>query len=129
MNNFKLIDTSEAPAAIGPYSQAVVAGEWVFASGQIPLDPSTGEVVEGGVAEQPDRVMNNLVAVLGEAAGSLNHVVKTTVYLADMATFGEMNEVYARHFGDHRPARATVEAGALPKNVAVEIDLIARIPS
>ncbi|MEE3184799.1 MAG: RidA family protein [Gemmatimonadota bacterium] len=129
MNNFKLIDTSEAPAAIGPYSQAVVAGEWVFASGQIPLDPSTGEVVEGGVAEQTDRVMNNLVAVLGEAAGSLNHVVKTTVYLADMATFGEMNEVYARHFGDHRPARATVEAGALPKNVAVEIDLIARISS
>ena len=129
MNNFRLIDTSEAPAAIGPYSQAVVAGEWVFASGQIPLDPSTGEVVEGGVAEQTDRVMNNLAAVLGEAAGSLNHVVKTTVYLADMATFGEMNEVYARHFGDHRPARATVEAGALPKNVAVEIDLIARIPS
>ena len=129
MDNFKLIDTSEAPAAIGPYSQAVVAGEWVFASGQIPLDPSTGEVVEGGVAEQTDRVMNNLAAVLGEAAGSLNHVVKTTVYLADMATFGEMNEVYARHFGDHRPARATVEAGALPKNVAVEIDLIARIPS
>ena len=129
MNNFKLIDTSEAPAAIGPYSQAVVAGEWVFASGQITLDPSTGEVVEGGVAEQTDRVMNNLAAVLGEAAGSLNHVVKTTVYLADMATFGEMNEVYARHFGDHRPARATVEAGALPKNVAVEIDLIARIPS
>ena len=129
MNNFKLIDTSEAPAAIGPYSQAVVAGEWVFASGQIPLDPSTGEVVEGGVAEQTDRVMNNLAAVLGEAGGSLNHVVKTTVYLADMATFGEMNEVYARHFGDHRPARATVEAGALPKNVAVEIDLIARIPS
>ena len=129
MNNFTLIDTSEAPAAIGPYSQAVVAGEWVFASGQIPLDPSTGEVVEGGVAEQTDRVMNNLAAVLGEAAGSLNHVVKTTVYLADMATFGEMNEVYARHFGDHRPARATVEAGALPKNVAVEIDLIARIPS
>ena len=129
MNNFKLIDTSEAPAAIGPYSQAVVAGEWVFASGQIPLDPSTGEVVEGGVAEQTDRVMNNLAAVLGEAAGSLNHVVKTTVYLADMATFGEMNEVYARHFGDHRPALATVEAGALPKNVAVEIDLIARIPS
>ena len=129
MNNFKLIDTSEAPAAIGPYSQAVVAGGWVFASGQIPLDPSTGEVVEGGIAEQTDRVMNNLAAVLGEAGGSLNHVVKTTVYLADMATFGEMNEVYARHFGDHRPARATVEAGALPKNVAVEIDLIARIPS
>jgi 2-iminobutanoate/2-iminopropanoate deaminase len=129
VNNFKLIDTSEAPAAIGPYSQAVVAGGWVFASGQIPLDPSTGEVVEGGIAKQTDRVMNNLAAVLGEAGGSLNHVVKTTVYLADMATFGEMNEVYARHFGDHRPARVTVEAGALPKNVAVEIDLIALIAS
>jgi 2-iminobutanoate/2-iminopropanoate deaminase len=129
LNNFKFIDTPEAPAAIGPYSQAVVAGEWVFASGQIPLDPSTGEVVEGGIAEQTDRVMNNLAAVLREAGGSLNHVVKTTVYLADMGTFGEMNEVYGRHFGDHRPARATVQAGALPKSVAVEIDAIARLSS
>ena len=129
MNDFKFIHTPEAPAAIGPYSQAVVAGEWVFASGQIPIDPATGEVVEGGIVEQTDRVLNNLIAVLREAGGSLNHVVKTTVYLADMATFGEMNEVYARHFGDHRPARATVQAGALPKSVAVEIDLIAHIPS
>ncbi|MCH7855807.1 MAG: RidA family protein [Gemmatimonadetes bacterium] len=129
MNNFKFIDTPEAPAAIGPYSQAVVAGEWVFASGQIPIDPATGEVVEGGIVEQTDRVLNNLIAVLREAGGSLNDVVKTTVYLADMGTFVEMNEVYARHFGDHRPARATVQAGALPKSVAVEIDLIAHIPS
>ena len=129
MNNFKFIDTPEAPDAIGPYSQAVVAGEWVFASSQIPIDPATGEVVEGGIVEQTDRVLNNLIAVLREAGGSLNHVVKTTVYLADMATFGEMNEVYARHFGDHRPARATVQAGALPKSVAVEIDLIDHIPS
>ena len=129
MNDFKFINTPEAPAAIGPYSQAVVAGEWVFASGQIPIDPATGEVVEGGIVEQTDRVLNNLIAVLREAGGSLNHVVKTTVYLADMGTFGEMNEVYARHFGDHRPARATVQAGALPKNVGVEIDVIARIPS
>ncbi len=129
MNNFKFIDTPEAPAAIGPYSQAVVAGEWVFASGQIPLDPASGEIVEGGIAEQTDRVMNNLAAVLREAGVSLNHVVKTTVYLADMASFGEMNDVYARHFGDHRPARATVQAGALPKSVAVEIDVIARLPS
>ena len=129
MNNFKFIDTPEAPDAIGPYSQAVVAGEWVFASGQIPIDPATGEVVEGGIVEQTDRVLNNLIAVLREAGGSLNHVVKTTVYLADMGTFVEMNEVYARHFGDHRPARATVQAGALPKSVAVEIDLIAHIPS
>jgi len=129
VNDFKFINTPEAPAAIGPYSQAVVAGEWVFASGQIPIDPATGEVVEGGIVEQTDRVLNNLIAVLREAGGSLNHVVKTTVYLADMGTFGEMNEVYARHFGDHRPARATVQAGALPKNVGVEIDVIARIPS
>ncbi len=129
MNNFKFISTPEAPDAIGPYSQAVVAGEWVFASGQIPIDPATGEVVEGGIVEQTDRVLNNLIAVLREAGGSLSHVVKTTVYLADMGTFGEMNEVYARHFGDHRPARATVQAGALPKSVAVEIDLIAHIPS
>ena len=129
MNNFKFIDTPEGPAAIGPHSQAVVAGEWVFASGQIPIDPATGEVVEGGIVEQTDRVLNNLIAVLREAGGSLNDVVKTTVYLADMGTFVEMNEVYARHFGDHRPARATVQAGALPKSVAVEIDLIAHIPS
>ena len=128
MNNFKFIDTPEAPAAIGPYSQAVVVGEWVFASGQIPIDPATGEVVEGGIVEQTDRVMNNLVAVLHEAGGSLSHVVKTTVYLADMGTFGDMNEVYARHFRDHRPARATVQAGALPKSVAVEIDAIAHVP-
>lgn len=129
MDNFKFIDTPEAPAAIGPYSQAVVAGEWVFASGQIPIDPVTGELVDGGVAEQTECVLRNLASVLQEAGLSLNHVVKTTVYLADMGTFGEMNEVYAKHFGDHRPARATVEVGALPKNVGVEIDLIARVPS
>jgi 2-iminobutanoate/2-iminopropanoate deaminase len=127
MNNFKFVHTSEAPEAIGPYSQAVVAGEWLFASGQIPIDPATGEVIEGGIAEQTHRVMNNLAAVLHEAGLSLDRVVKTTVYLADMATFGEMNEVYAEHFGDHRPARATVQAGALPKSVGVEIDVIASL--
>jgi len=124
----KFIHTPEAPAAIGPYSQAVVAGEWVFASGQIAIDPATGEVIDGGIAEQTDRVMKNLAAVLRETGLSLNHVVKTTVYLADMGTFEEMNEVYARHFGGHRPARATVQAGALPKSVRVEIDVIAHIP-
>jgi len=124
----KFIHTPEAPAAIGPYSQAVAAGEWVFASGQIPIDPATSEVVHGGIAEQTDRVMKNLAAVLRETGLSLNHVVKTTVYLADMGTFEEMNEVYARHFGGHRPARATVQAGALPKSVGVEIDVIAHIP-
>ena len=124
----KFIHTPDAPAAIGPYSQAVVAGEWVFASGQIAIDPTTGEVIDGGIAEQTDRVMKNLAAVLRETGLSLNHVVKTTVYLADMGTFGEMNEVYATHFGAHRPARATVQAGALPKSVGVEIDVIAHIP-
>ena len=128
MNDLKFIHTPDAPSAIGPYSQAVVAGEWVFASGQIPIDPATGELIDGGIDEQTDRVMENLAAVLREAGLTLGHVVKTTVYLADMGTFGEMNEAYARHFGDHRPARVTVQAGALPKNVGVEIDVIARIP-
>ena len=121
----KIIHTPEAPEALGPYSQAVVAGEWVFASGQIPIDPGTGELVDGGIAEQTDRVMKNLAAVLHEAGLSLDRVVKTTVYLADMGSFGAMNEVYGKHFGDHRPARATVEVAALPKNVGVEIDVIA----
>ncbi len=125
MNDFRYIQTSAAPGAIGPYSQAVVAGEWVFASGQIPTDPGTGELIDGGIAEQTDRVMKNLAAVLEEAGLSLDRVVKTTVYLADMGTFAEMNAVYAEHFGDHRPARATVEVAVLPKNVGVEIDAIA----
>ena len=125
MNDIKFISTSEAPGAIGPYAQAVIAGEWVFASGQIPIDPATGELIDGGIADQTDRVLKNLSAVLHEAGLSLDQVVKTTVYLADMGSFGEMNEVYAKHFGDHRPARATVQAAALPKNVGVEIDVIA----
>ncbi len=127
MNDFKIIHTSKAPAALGPYSQAVVAGEWVFASGQIPIDPGTGEFIDGGISEQTDLVLKNLAAVLREAGASLDRVVKTTVYLADMGTFGDMNEVYAKHFGDHRPARATVQAAALPKNVGVEIDAIAHL--
>jgi len=127
MSDFKFVHTSDAPAAIGPYSQAVVAGEWVFASGQIPINPVNGALVDGGIAEQTDRVMNNLAAVLAEAGTSLDRVVKTTVYLADMGTFEEMNAVYAKHFGGHRPARATVQAGALPKSVGVEIDAIARL--
>ena len=125
MTEFKIIHTSEAPEALGPYSQAVVVAEWIFASGQIPIDPATGELIDGGIAEQTDRVLRNLAAVLHEAGVSLDRVVKTTVYLADMDTFAEMNEVYAEHFGDHRPARATVQAAALPKNVGVEIDAIA----
>ncbi len=126
MNDLKMIHTPDAPEAIGPYSQAVVVDEWVFASGQIPIDPATGELIDGDVAAQTHRVLSNLAAVLREADSSLSNVVKTTVYLADMGTFAEMNAVYAEHFGDHRPARATVQAAGLPKAVDVEIDVIAR---
>jgi 2-iminobutanoate/2-iminopropanoate deaminase len=100
---------------------------WVFCSGQIPLDPSRGELVDGGIQAQTDQVLKNLTAVLTRAGGSLSNVVKTTVFLADMADFAEMNEVYARYFGDHRPARAAVAVKTLPKNVDVEIEAVARI--
>ena len=121
-----MIHTPDAPEAIGPYSQAVVVDEWVFASGQIPIDPATGELIDGDVAAQTHQVLSNLASVLREAGSSLSNVVKTTVYLADMGTFTEMNAVYAEHFGNHRPARATVQAAGLPKAVDVEIDVIAR---
>ena len=127
MTDLMTVHTDDAPAAIGPYSQAIVVDGWVFTSGQIPIDPATGELVSGPVADQTDRVFRNLSAVLVEAGASLASVVKATVYLADMGTFTEMNETYARYFGDHRPARATVEVAALPKGVDVEIDVIARI--
>ncbi|MCH7564388.1 MAG: RidA family protein [Gemmatimonadetes bacterium] len=126
MSELHTVHTDDAPAAIGPYSQAVTVDGWLFASGQIPLDPATGELVTGSVADQTDQVFENLAAVLAEGGASLSSVVKTTVYLVDMGTFTEMNEAYARHFGDHRPARATVEVAALPKGVDVEIDVIAR---
>lgn len=128
MNELKAIQTDDAPAAIGPYSQAIVADDWLFASGQIPIDPATGELLTGSVAEQTAQVMKNLSAVLQAGGTSLSHVVKTTVYLADMAMFTEMNEVYGAAFGDHRPARATVQAAGLPKGVDVEIDVVAKIP-
>jgi len=127
MSDLKMIHTRDAPGAIGPYSQGVVVDDWVFVSGQIPIDPATGELIEGDVAAQTHRVMKSLAAVLQEAGSSLDKVVKTTVYLADMGDFTEMNAVYAEHFGDHRPARATVQAAGLPKAVDVEIDVIARI--
>lgn len=119
------ISTESAPGALGPYSQAVVAGEFVFTSGQIGLDPASMEVVAGEVAAQTDRVLQNLAAVLRAANSDLNRVLKTTVYLTDMGDFGAMNEVYARHFGNHRPARAAVAVRALPKDVLVEIDAVA----
>lgn len=120
-----VITTERAPQAIGPYSQAIVAGDLVFTAGQIPLDPESMQMVEGDVAAQTDRVMQSLSAVLEAAGSSLAQVVKTTVYLADMADFPAMNQVYARYFGEHKPARATVQAGALPKGARVEIDAIA----
>lgn len=128
MSELKPIHTDDAPAAIGPYSQAIAVDDWLFASGQIPFDPATGELLTGSVAEQTAQVMKNLTAVLKAGGTTLSHVVKTTVYLADMATFTEMNEVYGEAFGDHRPARATVQAAGLPKGVDVEIDVVAKIP-
>ena len=120
-----IIKTKDAPAAIGPYSQAVRAGEFLFASGQIPLDPQTGQFVAGGVAEQTEQVMQNLRAVLAAAGLELAHVVKTTVFLADMNDFTAMNEVYGRHFTAQPPARATVQAARLPRDARVEIEVIA----
>ena len=127
MSELKSVHTEHAPAAIGPYSQAIVVDGWVFCSGQIPLDPVTGELLTGSVADQTDLVLRNLSQVLEAAGASLSSVVKTTVFLSDMNNFGEMNEVYAKHFGDHRPARAAVQAAALPKFVDVEIECVARV--
>jgi 2-iminobutanoate/2-iminopropanoate deaminase len=121
----EVVATAAAPKAIGPYSQAIRAGGLVFCSGQIPLDPATGELVAGGVAEQTERVLENLRAVLEAAGASLAHVVKTTVYLKDLGDFQAMNAVYARRFGANAPARATVEVARLPRDVKVEIDCIA----
>jgi 2-iminobutanoate/2-iminopropanoate deaminase len=127
MSGFRLVATEGAPTAIGPYSQGVVANGLLFTAGQIALDPATMEVVPGGVKEQTERVMHNLAAILSAAGTSLQRVVKTTVFLADMADFAAMNEVYARHFGDHKPARSTVAVKTLPRNVLVEIDAVAMV--
>ncbi|OGU14328.1 MAG: deaminase [Gemmatimonadetes bacterium RIFCSPLOWO2_12_FULL_68_9] len=120
-----IIATDKAPRAIGPYSQAILVGNVIYTAGQIALDPGTMQIVGQDVAEQTDRVLRNLAAVLEQAGSSLQHVVKTTVFLADMADFPAMNEVYARHFGDHRPARSTVAVRTLPKDARVEIDAVA----
>ena len=121
----EIISTENAPGAIGPYSQAVKAGNMIFCSGQIPINPTTGEFVSDDVAEQTEQVLQNLNAVLEAAGSSLNNVVKTTVFLADMNDFMAMNEVYARFFSENKPARATVQAARLPKDARVEIDCIA----
>ncbi|MFY9609627.1 MAG: RidA family protein [Blastocatellia bacterium] len=119
------IQTDHAPKAIGPYSQAITANGLVFASGQIALDPKSMQIVEGGIGEQTERVMNNLKAVLEAAGSSFDRVVKTTVFLIDMDDFAEMNNVYGRFFGAVPPARSTVEVSRLPRGVRVEIDVIA----
>jgi 2-iminobutanoate/2-iminopropanoate deaminase len=119
--------TEQAPKAIGPYSQAIVSDGTVFTAGQIALDPKTGAIVGTTTAEQTDQALKNLEAILKTAGSSLALVVKTTVYLLDMADFPAMNEVYAKHFGAHKPARTTIQAAALPKAARVEIDAIARV--
>ncbi len=121
----QIVETEEAPRAIGPYSQAVVAAGLVFTSGQIPTDPATGEFVPGGIAEQTEQVLRNLSAVLDAAGTSISRVVKTTVFLADMNDFAAMNEVYGRFFGAEPPARSTVEAARLPRDARVEIEAVA----
>jgi 2-iminobutanoate/2-iminopropanoate deaminase len=125
MKTLNPVATDKAPKAIGPYSQAIVTGDTVYTAGQVALDPKTGELVGTTVAEQTEQVLQNLTAVLAASGSSLGQVVKTTVYLTDMADFAAMNEVYARHFGGHRPARSTVQAAGLPKGARVEIDAIA----
>lgn len=121
----KVVETAEAPRAIGPYSQAIVAGGLVFCSGQIPLDPATGQLVVGDVEVQTARVMDNLAAVLKAAGSSLGQVVRTTIYLQDLGDFAKVNAVYGKYFEAAPPARATVQVAALPRGAAVEIDAIA----
>lgn len=121
----EIVSTEKAPGAIGPYSQAVKSGGMLFCSGQIPIDPATGEFVKGGVAEQTEQVFKNLIAVLEAGGANLESVVKTTVFLADMNEFAAMNEVYGRYFDSNKPARATVQAARLPRDARVEIECIA----
>jgi len=119
--------TERAPRAIGPYSQAIISNGFAFLSGQIPLDPSTNQLIEGDIAAQTERVFENLKGVLEVCGSSLGRVVKTTVFLKDMGEFAKMNEVYARYFPENPPARSTVEAARLPRDVKVEIDCIAEV--
>jgi 2-iminobutanoate/2-iminopropanoate deaminase len=120
-----VISTSKAPAALGPYSQALRWGDLIFVSGQIPIDPATSQVVGDDVAAQTERVLKNLAAILEAAGASLGQVLKTTVYLRDLNDFGKMNEVYARFFSEQPPARATVQVARLPRDVSVEIEAVA----
>lgn len=123
----RTISTDRAPKAIGPYSQGIAASGFLFLSGQVPLDPGTGQLVQGTVQEEVTRVLENLKEVLEAAGSGLQRVVRTTVYLTSLEDFTAMNEVYARYFGEHRPARSTVQVSALPRGARVEIDAIASV--
>jgi 2-iminobutanoate/2-iminopropanoate deaminase len=123
------VATDKAPKAIGPYSQGIRAGNLLFVSGQVPIDPATGALIEGDIAAQTHRVMRNLAAILEAAGASMDHVLRCTVYLADMNDFAAMNDVYGSYFSQPAPARATIQAVRLPKDARVEIDLIAEIKS
>lgn len=123
----RIVSTDSAPAAIGPYSQAIIAGGFLFTAGQIPIDPDTKQVVEGDIVPQTRRVLENLEAVLAAAGATWKDVVKTTVFLQDMADFARMNEVYAAVMGEARPARSTVQVAGLPRGVLVEIELVAHL--
>ena len=125
MPTLEVIHTDKAPKAIGPYSQAVRAGSFIHTAGQVALDPATGQLVEGGIEAQTRQVLRNLSHVLEAAGSSLRHVVKTTVFLKDMGEFAQMNTVYGEMFGEHRPARSTVQVAALPRGAAVEIECVA----
>jgi 2-iminobutanoate/2-iminopropanoate deaminase len=127
MSNLEVVSTDNAPAAIGPYSQAVRCGNLLFCSGQIPLDPATGEVVSGGITEQAVQVMSNIKAVLAAAGAGFDAVVKTTIFLVDMADFAAVNAVYGEAFPGHKPARSTVAVKSLPRNVLLEIEVIAAV--
>jgi 2-iminobutanoate/2-iminopropanoate deaminase len=121
----KHVESSQAPKPIGPYSQGVISGGLLFVSGQVPLDPETGELVKGDIEVQVERVLKNIMAILKEAKMGPEHVVKATVFLADLADFAKMNEVYGRYLGKEPPARSTIQVAALPKGARVEIDVIA----
>ena len=123
--NLKTISSDQAPAAIGPYSQAVCAGNMIFCSGQIALDPSTGEMVQGDVVMQTERVMANIAAVLSASGAGFDNVVKTTIFLVEMGDFAAVNEVYGRFFSSHKPARSTVAVKSLPRGALVEIETVA----
>jgi 2-iminobutanoate/2-iminopropanoate deaminase len=122
---FRTIKAEGAPKAVGPYSHSAVAGDLVFCSGQVPLDPATGELVAGDIAAQTERILDNLAAVLTASNSSLDRILKTTVFLADIGDFTAMNEAYAKRFGDHRPARSTVGVAGLPRGARIEIECIA----